>query len=322
LKFAIVILLWSTLGLPLSLEKAVRGRSVTWTSAIFTPIVDGIIVQIKEAIVKDATQMVHDMLTRNVVPMKDLKSLTGKLTHCASLVLTLRPFLGELYAAQYAERTNAPNGCVWLRQIEEALLWARAFLAETPGKLERTYYLSAYMGTGPQVTLELDASPWGLGGVLVIDGTPISWFASALATEELSILGITLGESAAQQTVEALAALVALRAWKHHWVNSRATVRVRSDSVSALVLTLKLKTRGKGPGVIAKEIALDMASAQYQPHVAEHIPGVHNIVPDALSRKFQPHQKYIVPDILSEVEEMLLPPRGWHYYKSIRGPPT
>ena len=131
-----------------------------------------------------------------------------------------------------------------------------------------------------------------------------------------------LGESASQQTVEALAALVALRAWKTHWVNSRATVRVRSDSVSALVLTLKLKTRGKGPGIMAKGIALDTAPAQYLPHVAEHIPGVHNIVPDALSRKFQPQQRYIVPDIFTEVEETLLPPRGWTYFKSIRGPPT
>jgi hypothetical protein len=262
------------------------------------------------------------MLAKNVIALKDLKSLTGKLTHCASLVLTMRPFLTELYAALYAERTNAPKGCIWLKQTEDALLWIRAFLAGTPGKLERTYYLSAYLGTGPQVTLELDASPWGLGGVLIIDSQPKSWFASALATEELVILGITLGESSAQQTVEALAALVALRAWKHHWQNSRATVRVRSDSVSALVLALKLKTRGRGPGVIAKEIALDIAEAQYQPHVAEHVPGIHNIVPDALSRKFQPHQKYIVPDILMGVEELLLPPRGRNYFKSTRGPPT
>jgi hypothetical protein len=49
---------------------------------------------------------------------------------------------------------------------------------------------------------------------------------------------------------------------------------------------------------------------------------VHNIVPDALSRKFQPQQKYIVPNILLGVEELLLPPRGRNYFKSIRGPPT
>ena len=322
LKYAMVLIIWSTLGLPLSLEKAVRGKSVTWTSAIFTPVPEGIKVQIKEAIVKDATEMIQKMLRTNTVSMKDLKSVTGKLTHCASLVMTMRPFLAELYAAQYAKRSNAPNGCVWLKQIEEALLWMRAFLAGTPGKLERIYYLSSYMNTGPQVTLELDASPWGLGGVLVINSHPISWFASALSTEELSVLGIELGESAAQQTVEALAALVALRAWRHHWQNCRATVRVRSDSVSALVLALKLKTRGRAPGIIAKEIALDIASAQYMPHVAEHIPGVHNIVPDALSRKYQPLQKYIIPDILHGVEEILLPIRGRAFYKCMKGPPT
>jgi hypothetical protein len=321
-KYAMVLIIWSVLGLPLSLKKAVRGKSVTWTSAIFCPIAEGIIVRIKEELVVDATDMVRTMLSKNLISIKDLKSLTGKLTHCASLVLMLRPFLAELYAAQFADRSNAPKGCIWLKQIEDALLWVRAFLASTPGKLERTYYLSAYMSSGPQVTLELDASPWGLGGVLVIDGHPIAWFASALSTEELDILGIKLGESSAQQTVEALAALVALRAWSHHWKNCRATLRVRSDSVSALVVALKLKTRGRAPGIIAKELALDIAEAQYQPHVAEHIPGVHNVVPDLLSRKFQPHAKYVVPDILLNVEETLLPLRGRSYYKTTKGPPT
>ena len=87
LKFAMILIIWSTLGLPMSLEKAVRGQSVTWTSAIFTPIPEGIIVQIKEAIVVDATETVQKMLTRNTVSLKDLKSLTGKLAHCASLVM-------------------------------------------------------------------------------------------------------------------------------------------------------------------------------------------------------------------------------------------
>ena len=220
------------------------------------------------------------------------------------------------------ERTNAPKGSIWLKQIEEALLWIRAFLNSTPGKLERVYYLSTYLNDGPQITLELDASPWGLGGVLVINGSPVSWFASALSTDELHVLDVKLGDCAAQQTVEALAALVALRAWKQHWVNSRATVRVRSDSVSALVIAMKLKTRGRAPGIIAKELALDIAQAQYQPHIAEHVPGEHNIVPDVLSRKYMPHAKFVVPEILRNVEELLLPPRGKQYYLTTKGPPT
>jgi hypothetical protein len=198
----------------------------------------------------------------------------------------------------------------------------KAFLAGTPGKLSRTYYLSSYMRKGPQITLELDASPWGLGAVLVVDGYPEAWFASALATEELLLLGLELGESSAQQAVEALVALVALRTWCDRWKNCRATVRVRSDSVSALVLALKLKTKGRAPGIIAREISLDLAMAAYMPHIAEHVPGVHNVVPDILSRKYQPNASYVVPNVLRGIDETLLQPRGKEYFRSLAGPPT
>jgi hypothetical protein len=322
LKYAMVLLVWSALGLPLSLEKAVRGRSVTWTSAIFTPGMRCLWVEVKKAIIEDATALTETFLKRNVTPVKELKSLTGKLAHVASIVLTLTPFLSELYAALQSERGSAPPGCIWTKQIHEALLWIQAFLCGTPGELKRCYHLSSYTGTGKQVSLELDASPWGLGGVLLEDGVPVSWFASALSTEELELLGIELGQSSAQQTVEALAALVALRAWHHRWEAHRATIRVRSDSVSALVLALRLKTKGRAPGIIAREIALDVAAAHYAPTVAEHVPGLHNVIPDALSRKYQPGHRYILPNVLQTVPEQLLAPRGKSYFRSLGRPPT
>ena len=213
-------------------------------------------------------------------------------------------------------------GCVWTKQIADALLWVSSFLLEIPGKLQRKYELDAYLSSSLQVSLELDASPWGLGGVLLIGGYPMSWFASPIATEELLLLNIKLGDSAAQQTVEALAALVAMRAWHGWWSTARSTLRVRSDSVSALILALKLKTSGKAPGIIAREIALDVAAALYIPNIAEHVPGTHNVVPDALSRKFQPGQNFVLPNVLKDVPELLLAPRGRQYYRSLGMPPT
>ena len=319
--YAIVLSMWTALGLPLSLEKAVRGENVTWTSAIFSMGPQHIIVEVKQAIVDDAKELVAKALAKNIFAVKCLRSLTGKLTHIASLVMTLRPFLSELYAAQYAERGTAPVGCVWTKQIIASLEWVRAFLAEIPGKLQRRYDLKNYLSSSLQVSLELDASPWGLGGVLLINGRPTSWFASAISTEELLILDIKLGDSAAQQTVEALAALVAMRAWHGWWSPTRSTVRVRSDSVSALILALKLKTSGRAPGIIAREMALDMAAALYVPNIAEHVPGIHNVVPDALSRKFQPGQSFVLPNVLKEVPELILPPRGREYYRGTKAPP-
>ena len=118
--------------------------------------------------------------------------------------------------------------------------------------------------------MDLDASPWGIGGYLTEDGTIVSWFSSSLSAVELAALSISLGDCAAQQTVEALAALVALRSWSSRWIGLQPTIRVRNDSISALTIVLKLKTRVKGPGIIARDTALDIAEGCYQPLIAEH----------------------------------------------------
>jgi hypothetical protein len=192
-----------------------------------------------------------------------------------------------------------------------------AFLKDKGHRIVRRYDLAPYMKTCMQVTIDLDASPWGLGGYLSENGVIQSWFASSLSVEERDTLGIALGDCAAQQTVEALAALVALRAWHPRWAMLQPTVRVRSDSVSALTIVMKLKTKGRGPSIVAREMALDMAESCYYPHVVEHVPGVDNTVADMLSRKYMPGGNYLVPMCLAGVEELLLPMRDRSYYRSM-----
>ena len=268
--FAIVLLLWSALDLPLSLTKAVRGFSVSWTSAKFSPYNGGVQVEVKESIVADAQELTTAMLKQNTTSRKKLRSYVGKLMHIASVVQQVRPFLTDLYAALYSKANTAPRGHIWTKQIMTVLVWINALLSNGVGKLVRRFDLAPYIGSGRQVTMDLDASPWGVGGYLTEDGCIVSWFASALSVSERAALGISLGDCAAQQTVEALAALVALRAWSSRWIGLQPTLRVRSDSISALTIVLKLKTRGRGPGIIARDMALDIAEGCYCPLIAEH----------------------------------------------------
>jgi hypothetical protein len=200
------------------------------------------------------------------------------------------------------------------------LRWLLALLQEQTGELKRVFHLDTYFGRGKQVELCLDASPWGLGGFLIEDGCITSWFACSLSAAELELLQIREAESAAQQVVEALAALVALRLWKDRWVHTRVSLKVKSDSISALVLCLDLKTRGKGTGIIAREIALDVAQSEYLPRVVEHIPGVDNIIADALSRRHMPHGAFTLPECLRNVQEAAVAPRDISYYKTTLQP--
>ena len=93
-------------------------------------------------------------------------------------------------------------------------------------------------------------------------------------------------------------------------------IKVKSDSISALILTFKLKTAGVGSGIIAREIALDLAQSEYQPNVVQHVPGVDNIIADELSRKYQPGHTFSLPECLSDVPELTLAPRLKEYYRS------
>ena len=120
--------------------------------------------------------------------------------------------------------------------------------------------------------------------------------------------------------VEALAILVALRAWSDRWKGQRVLIRVQSDSISALILSLDLKTRGKGAGIIAREVALDIAQAEYAPHIAEHVSGEDNVISDMLSRQFAPDHAYSLPQCLQHAAELVLEARGAEYFTTTAQP--
>ena len=134
------------------------------------------------------------------------------------------------------------------------------------------------------------------------------------------MLGQQIGKCDSQQTFEALAVLVALRTWVPHWIGTRSRLTVRSDSVSALVLVLKLKAAGRGPNLIAREIALDMAEAIYQPEVLEHVPGISNKVCDQLSRLYEPGKGANFPELLRDVPRIKVAQRRSNFYRAALAP--
>ena len=107
----------------------------------------------------------------------------------------------------------------------------------------------------------------------------------------------------------------------HMWKDKGACLRLKSDSTSALILVLHMKTRGKATGIIARELALTLAKANFYPSVAEHIPGLANQVADMLSRRFQPGKAFQLPAILEKIEETSLEARGAEFYPTLTRPP-
>ncbi len=77
-------------------------------------------------------------------------------------------------------------------------------------------------------------------------------------------------------------------------------------------------TKTKSLGVIARELALDMADAAYSPDVCEHVPGIANVGADVLSRKFQPDKEtWSAPEWLTGVRERRVSLRDDKHFRSL-----
>ena len=237
-----------------------------------------------------------------------------------------KPFVSRLWAALNSPGTSragdSPPGTIWTAQIAQTLEWLLCFLdpkrnphIDTSGALTRTWLLSAYLRKGVKVEIVWDASPWGLGGTLLIEGKPVGWLESALTDEDVQRFHHPIGCSTGQQTWECLAPLVCLRAWKDFWMNSRAELHTSGDNVTSLEMILNGTGRGEGPSFISRELALDLGDGAYRPALVRHIPGVANEAADFLSRIHQPDRlDSSWPKFLKDIAQTEVPARNADFY--------
>ena len=74
-------------------------------------------------------------------------------------------------------------------------------------------------------------------------------------------------------------------------------------------------------GIIAREIALDVADSAYSVDTAEHIPGIANKAADALSRISQPGKSSNLPEYLSEVPRAQFEARNRAWWRALPAEP-
>ena len=99
-------------------------------------------------------------------------------------------------------------------QIVTTLRWFRAFFNRGGTRIERFFSTEAYERSGPVVEIGTDASPWGMGGWLSIDGIITKFFACKLSVDDARIFDEKLdGSCTGQQLWECLAILVAVDLW-------------------------------------------------------------------------------------------------------------
>ena len=277
-------------------------------------------ISIKPEILCELRSQIASAVKCNVISRKDLQRLAGRANHVAGMIPVWRPFLQELWGALAGDGGNAPPNCIWTSQIKSVLAWLDLFLRGVRGTLVRTFSLDTWSNVAQPILITLDASPWGLGGIIEVQGNIVSFFSSPLSDVDSQILGHTIGEASGQQVWESLSALVALRAWKSYWTKDRTKLLIRGDSVTMLTMVLCLKpSRSPGLGLLARELALDLAEGVYQPDIAAvHIGGVTNKLADWLSREAAPGGTGDRPAVLQQSSETVILPRPRSWYRTLK----
>ena len=80
-------------------------------------------------------------------------------------------------------------------------------------------------------------------------------------------------------------------------------------------MVVRMKADGQGTSIIARELALDVGEALYEPAIGAHVPGISNIIADKLSRAGE--RGWHLPPALAHARRRHLPPRERSWWRSL-----
>ena len=283
-----ITLLWAAIaGFPVKLEKTDAGDEVRWIGAWLSVnhIDRTAIVTIPKDKVSELLEKVRTYSTKTMIGRKQLQSLAGALSFAAGIVPLMRPFLNALWAAlatnDGSERTR---NLVHVRRIAVALQWIEALLGNEPADFVRVVRAIKHPTKAIIIT---DASTYGMGAVLLVDGIPKEFFTTPIPFEFIKTTGAVPGEPKFMALWEALCLLLAARTWLTRYPLG-SVIRVKSDNLGALYLLAKGKAKSPELAIAAREIALDQAKGRYEFTILQHINTKLNKIADPLSRQHDP----------------------------------
>ena len=327
-----LLMWWLALGLRVAWGKGSLGAATAWIGANIDASLPGVV---KASIPEKFAREVHRLLSemRVVDPrLEQVRTLAGKLSFAASIVPVVWAHVACLWAAMAdteasVRKRPAPGNAAhqpWLlktarvgnKKIRHAVEWL-LLLFSKPDCLTRTYHVQHHWRT-PRVSVTMDASPWGGGAVLAIEGAPVAWLTTRWDELDEANVSASVGSCTGQATWEALVILVAVRAWMPVWRQEKGAILLKSDAKAAIGAAEKLRSvRSAGLNRIMAELALTRAEANYEFEFRfAHIPGVLNVAADALSRLRQPESPASFPPELKGLPEKRCEARDSEWWRT------
>ena len=331
----ILLLWWLCLGPPLAWRKGSCGTGPhRWIGAVFTVKPRTLATDAVKAQIGDASHFVVVTVPDDFIATlsSDLSLFCGGAGHVgedvvartlgrcgrlAYLVPSARPFVSALWAAWGAAeasakrgRREAPPGRLPTLRFATAIRWIQVLLNPPTSAVPWLPLEHVVTDRLAEITLhtgcrvEVDASPWGGGGVLYHRGAPAEYWHLQWQPEDAIALSTTIGKPAGQTSWELLAILVSLILWGQ---SHRCTgIALLGDNLASLEAALHL--RGKGPlAKLGRELSWRRTRAGWR-YAVGHLPTEKNLVADALSRLHAPGgEAKAWPEVLSRATPRVPP---------------
>ena len=299
-NLSLMLLTLAALGIQLSWAKGDRGTKLVWIGvqfelrwregALFCEVPDKLRTEILGYLDK----------WKGMIPVSELRSVTGKLTWAAGIYKRSRWAVSMLYAALAAHEAELKSGEEEARRARrddprnkdhlipvKRFEIARRWLAEL-FRTQRLATKKTLWRVTEHAMIITDASPQAAAASSSGPPTPAPGRSSELTSTRWA--GRTpsswalLGSHKSQAYLEALALFLAVKEWGTLFSGIDMGVAVRSDSTVALAVADKESSSSPALNALAAELSLLLESHKVGQLGLLHIPGKMNKLADYLSR--------------------------------------
>lgn len=329
-------------GVQVAFHKGERGLRTTWIGIQFelSPEERALFLTIPKKMIEEIKAAMSEWKTKGMIGLKELRSITGKVSWLAGALGRWRWTANIMYAviadqlkdikenkeedrAKRRKDSREKPHLVAVSRVELARVWLSRAVENPTLLLLRK---EPFVKVDSRIGIITDACPYGIGAVLVANVGPdtdkltvIAALQGEITMQEARLLNVPYGVSDSQGPLEAYAMLRAISTWA---VKLRGkSFFIKSDSVVALAVARKLASCSPVLNYVGAELSLLLDHIQCNRVQMAHIPGKLNQEADWLSRLHERREEErpealkgvtirAIPSI--EDEEKSLLPMPWH----------
>ena len=145
----LMVLALRAINVRLAFRKGQLGADVAWVAFGYRIRQAGVQVYVLPETFEDLCKLISQVAASNIVGIKTLRTLAGKLSNIARMLRSWKPFLACFWGALKSVNTGttggAPPNTVWRKQIDFGLSWIQAFLQGQSAGITRDYDLRHFM---------------------------------------------------------------------------------------------------------------------------------------------------------------------------------